>query len=80
VPYRVGFALVLPLAVLASDAKAGPDRATLKQRCGSDYTTYCGDLAPDGPEVRACFQENMANLSAACRAEIGRQAKGGRKG
>lgn len=79
-PNRVGFALVLPLPVLASDASAAPDRAAVKQRCGSDYATYCGDLAPDGPEVRACFQENMANLSAACRAEISRQAKGGRKG
>lgn len=79
-PFCAGFALLLPLAVLASDVKAGPNRAALKQRCGSDYAAYCGDLAPDGPEVRACFQENMANLSAACRAEIGRQAKGGRKG
>jgi len=79
-PYRVGFALLLPLAVLASDAEAEPDRAALKQRCASDYATYCGDLTPDGPEVRACFRENMANLSAACRAEIGRQAKGARKG
>lgn len=71
---------VLVLALAATAARAEPDRTALKQRCGGDYATYCGDLAPDGPEVQACFRKNMANLSPACRAEIERQGKGGRKG
>ncbi|AWN39129.1 hypothetical protein DK427_20080 [Methylobacterium radiodurans] len=61
-------------------ALAEGGRDALKQRCGGDYTTYCGDLPPDGDEVQACFRKNMANLSPACRAEIDRHEKGRRKG
>ena len=56
------------------------DRAALKQRCGGDYATFCGDLPPDGPEVQACFRKNLSNLSPACRAEIDRHENGGKKG
>ena len=70
----------LLLVFAASAGNAEPDRAALRQRCGGDYATYCGDLPPAGPEVQACFRENMGNLSPACRAEIERQARGGRKG
>ncbi|QIJ78103.1 hypothetical protein GU700_00355 [Methylobacterium sp. NI91] len=62
------------------DSLAEADRAALKQRCSGDYATFCGDLPPDGPEVQACFRKNMADLSPACRAEIGRHEKAGRKG
>ncbi|GAA0282446.1 hypothetical protein LNAOJCKE_1463 [Methylorubrum aminovorans] len=66
--------------LVAAQAAPAMDRETLKARCSGDYATYCGDLAPDGEEVQACFRKNMANLSPACRTEIDRHEKGGRKG
>lgn len=77
-------ALVLTFAPHAAGAQtvplSQPDRAALKASCGGDYATFCGDLAPDGPEVQACFRKNLADLSPACRAEIGRREKSGKKG
>ena len=73
-------ATVIALVFVASAANAGPDRSALRQRCGGDYATYCGDLPPGGPEVQACFRKNIGNLSPACRAEIERHGKSGRKG
>lgn len=59
--FRIGLAFVLPLVFSASAASAAPDRAAVKQRCGGDYAPYCGDFAPDGPEVQASFRKNMAS-------------------
>ncbi|CAO4148369.1 3',5'-cyclic-nucleotide phosphodiesterase [Methylorubrum aminovorans] len=77
-------ALVFTFAPHGAGAQTGSlsqgDRAALKASCGSDYATFCGDLAPDGPEVQACFRKNLADLSPACRAEIGRREKSGKKG
>lgn len=82
--HRMVLALAFASAACGLEARTGAlaeeDRAALKQRCGGDYATFCGDLPPDGPEVQACFRKNMADLSPACRAEIGRHEKGGRKG
>ncbi|MGX9981564.1 hypothetical protein [Methylobacterium fujisawaense] len=82
--YQTVLALGLSCAAFGLEARVGApsetDRAALRQRCGGDYATYCGDLPPDGPEVQACFRKNMADLSPACRAEIGRHEKAGRKG
>lgn len=75
-------ALVLAFAAYGAAAQAGSlsqlDRAALKASCSGDYATFCGDLAPDGPEVRACFRKNLADLSPACRVEIGRREKSGK--
>jgi len=56
------------------------DRAVLKQYCTGDYLTYCGNLAPDGPEVQACFRQNRAKLSPNCQAAITSYVKAQRKG
>lgn len=81
---RTVVALAMAFAVVAVDARAGspskPDREALKARCSGDYATYCGDFPPDGPEVQACFRKNMADLSPACRTEIKRHERSGRKG
>nr|WP_137828307.1 hypothetical protein [Methylobacterium sp. L1A1] len=80
-PYKTLVTLVLATSglVVAQSAFA-MDREALKARCSGDYATYCGNLPPDGDEVQACFRKNMANLSPACRTEIDRNGKGGRKG
>ncbi|BAU88789.1 hypothetical protein MPPM_0184 [Methylorubrum populi] len=82
--HRLVVVLALASAACGLETRAGSlaeaDRAALKQHCSGDYATYCGDLPPDGPEVQACFRRNMAELSPACKAEIGRHEKGGKKG
>lgn len=82
--HRTTVALALALSPCGLDARAGslskPDREPLRAHCSGDYATYCGDLPPDGPEVQACFRKNMADLSPACRTEIDRHGKCGRKG
>ncbi|WIU41586.1 hypothetical protein [Methylorubrum extorquens] len=70
---------LIAFGLSGTTALAEGDRAVLKQRCGGDYATFCGDLPPDGPEVQACFRKNMSSLSPACRAEIDRHEKGGKK-
>ncbi|AWN47366.1 hypothetical protein DK419_14440 [Methylobacterium terrae] len=73
----------LVLALTTGAALAEPvavDRAVLKQYCTGDYLTYCGNLAPDGPEVQACFRQNKAKLSPNCQAAITSYVKAQRKG
>lgn len=75
--------LTLTLVMAAGAALAQPpmvDRATLKQYCTGDYLTYCGNLAPDGPEVQACFRNNKAKLSSDCQAAITSYVKAQRRG
>ncbi|WP_449410020.1 hypothetical protein [Methylobacterium komagatae] len=82
--YRTVLALGLSFAAFGLEARAGllseTERAALRQRCSADYATYCGDLPPDGPDVQACFRKNMAELSPACRTEIGRHERVSRSG
>lgn len=69
--FRLSALLVVSLAASAADAgpasRSEPDRSTLKHRCS--------ELPPDAAEVQACFRNNMASLSPACRAEIKRHEK-----
>lgn len=75
---------VLLLSATLTSALAAPlssdDKAALKQQCMGDFTTYCGDMAPEeGPETQACFEKNMAKLSPGCRNAI-QSFKQGKKG
>ncbi|MEE7463854.1 hypothetical protein MFUR16E_22925 [Methylobacterium fujisawaense] len=83
-PHRTIAVLILVFGTSNSGAQGRPlpqpDRAALKASCSGDYATFCGDLAPDGPEIQKCFRKNMADLSPACRTEIGRHEKRGKKG
>ncbi|WP_232628158.1 hypothetical protein [Methylobacterium sp. Leaf118] len=69
---RIAFALLLTggTALAAPAAAPGADRDALRQHCTGDYLSFCGDLPPDGPEVRACFKQNKAKLSPGCQAAI----------
>ena len=57
--------LLLPAAALAQRNDPG-----LRANCAGDYFRYCVGLAPDGPEIRACFRRNLPRLSAGCRTAI----------
>ncbi|GJD32376.1 hypothetical protein PMNALOAF_3645 [Methylobacterium adhaesivum] len=60
----------LGLAPLAAQADPAAMRDVLKRSCTGDYFEFCGDHAPGGPEVEACFRTNMKNLSSACASAI----------
>lgn len=79
---RVAFALTLTAnAVMSAPSMAQTaDRAALKQHCTGDYLTYCGDFAPDTPELSACFKQNKAKLSTNCQGAIATYVKDRRKG
>ena len=78
--------VVIALTLTATAATAAPavqattDRAALKQHCTGDYLTYCGDFAPDTPELNACFKQNKAKLSTNCQAAIATYVKDRKKG
>ena len=69
---RTLFAFLLTSgAAFAAPAPSQPaDRDALRQHCTGDYLSFCGDLAPDSAEVRACFKTNKAKLSPGCQAAI----------
>ena len=72
--------LFLSAAVLASAPLAAAPDATqrtaqrddpnLKKYCTGDYLKFCGNLAPENPEVDRCFERNMKALSVNCRGAI----------
>ncbi len=65
------FALLLTSgAAFAAPAGQPADRDALRQHCTGDYLSFCGDLAPDSAEVRACFKTNKSKLSPGCQAAI----------
>ncbi len=75
---RTLFALLATTSVAFAAPAPAPtaNRDTLRQYCTGDYLTYCGNLAPDSPETRACFKVNKAKLSPNCQAAISSYMKG----
>lgn len=69
---RIAFALLLTSSAALAAPAAAPaaDREALRKHCTGDYLSYCGDLAPDSAELRACFKTNKAKLSPNCQAAI----------
>ncbi len=61
-----------PLLVAPALAQrvAQRDDPNLKKYCTGDYLKYCGNLAPESPEVDRCFEKNMKALSVNCRGAI----------
>ena len=61
---------VLVLGVLlvpaAAAAQPTPMRELLKLSCTGDYLEHCSMHAPGGPEVEACFRQNIRKLSRPC--------------
>lgn len=71
-------AILLPSGALA---QARPIRELLKLSCTGDYLEHCSMHPPGGPEVEACFRENIRKLSPDCAQAIRtyqRQKKSGR--
>ena len=72
--------LPLALAALLAALATGPaaaqqprperDDASLRQYCTGDYFKFCGNIAPDSPEVDRCFSRNWSALSPNCRTAI----------
>lgn len=70
-----------PLALLALALAAGPasaqqaqrperNDAGLQQYCTGDYFRFCGNIAPDSPEIDRCFARNWTALTPGCRTAI----------
>lgn len=62
----VCLAALLALTSSASLADQPASREALKRFCTGDYFDHCGQFAPDGPEVQACFREKRALLTPNC--------------
>lgn len=72
---RLTLPLVLLAALSAAPALAQQTRkeqndAALRQHCTGDYFKFCGNIAPDSPEIDRCFARNWASLSPNCRTAI----------
>lgn len=66
-------ALLVPAAASAEpkpkpEPKPMPEaiRELLKLSCTGDYLEHCSMHAPGGPEVEACFRENIKKLTPPC--------------
>lgn len=69
--------LAFSLLAAATPALAAPDAAAskrgnadLRTYCTGDAVTYCSGKDPDSPEMDACFQKNMDQISENCRRAI----------
>jgi hypothetical protein len=60
--------LVLPAVLVpaAASAQSTPLRELLKLSCTGDYLEHCSMHPPGGPEVEACFRQNLRKLSPDC--------------
>lgn len=75
--------LALAAATPAFAQQPRPERndQSLQQYCTGDYFKFCGNIAPDTPEVDRCFAKNWSALTPACRTAIDGYDKGkGAKG
>ena len=64
---RLALACALSVSMpLGSLAQGSAEIQALQANCKMDYLTLCAGLSPEGPEIRACFKRNRANLSAGC--------------
>lgn len=78
--FPTAFAIVL--ASLAGLAQGAAPEPTSEQRaaCMSDFRRLCPGTHPGGGRVKACFEENLADLSPLCReAYEARRSDAGRK-
>ena len=64
------FAAVLATPAAAQQPRQERDDSSLRQYCTGDYFRFCGNIAPDTPEVDRCFARNWTALSANCRTAI----------
>jgi hypothetical protein len=67
---------------LPSKAQEGPEMEAMRANCGGDYLRLCAGMKPGGPEVKACFKRNRANLSVGCSQAIAayERSRGGSSG
>jgi hypothetical protein len=80
IPMRstLSLALLAALAAAPAFAQGAPAQQTrkeqsdaaLRQHCTTDYFKFCGNIAPDSPEIDRCFARNWASLSPNCRTAI----------
>ncbi|KZB98983.1 hypothetical protein AU375_04786 [Methylobacterium radiotolerans] len=74
----LGLVVATVPAVAAPDASA-PKRGNenLRTYCSGDAVTFCSGKDPDSPEMDACFERNMGQLSENCRRAIKAYKAGG---
>lgn len=63
-------AVALCLAPTLSFAQQSATQENLKRYCTGDYMEHCGQFAPGGLEVQACFREKAKLLSPNCSTAI----------
>jgi hypothetical protein len=63
-------AAALGLIPVAGLAQQPINQETFKRHCTGDYLEHCGEFAPGGPEVEACFRGKIKKLSPNCSAAI----------
>ena len=74
--HATAFSLCLALVAAGPAFAQNPqEEAALRQNCTGDYLRYCGNFAPNTPEVEQCFKTNMKQLSAACQQTIAAYSK-----
>ena len=64
-------ATVIYAHACAAQAQNVEEMAAMRANCQMDYMRLCAGTSPGGPEVRACFKRNRANLSEGCSTAIG---------
>ncbi|MER2269075.1 hypothetical protein [Methylobacterium oxalidis] len=72
---RFGVAVFVITVIGAGAAAAretSPERKALQRYCTGALVTFCDGMAPDSPEVQACFEKNMSKLSPGCQKAIKR--------
>lgn len=62
----LGVILTPSLLPSAASAQSASMRDLLKLSCTGDYLEHCSMHAPGGPEVEACFRQNIRKLSRPC--------------
>lgn len=59
----------LPVAAQQATRPESKD-SSLQQYCTGDYFRFCGNIAPDSPEIDRCFARNWTALTPGCRTAI----------
>jgi len=64
------FALACGSQLAMAQAPSKAQQSAIRSACPSDYRAYCASVPPGGKPALDCLQQNVANLSDACRTAV----------